>query len=89
MLEAFKDIDSTKSFQLYNITPKILNDNKDICSTILTFDIIRCIEFSGSSNEVIKKLENDSQIIIQWYRNNYLKPNPDEWHLLLSDVDND
>ena len=46
-------------------------------------------EFSGSTNDVIKKLENDSQILIQWCRNNYLKPNPDKWHLLLSDADND
>ena len=46
-------------------------------------------EFSGSTYDVIKKLENDSQILIQWYRNNYLKPNPEKWHLLLSDVDND
>ena len=46
-------------------------------------------EFSGSTNDVIRKLEDDSQILIQWYRNNYLKPNPDKWHLLLSDVDND
>ena len=46
-------------------------------------------EFSGSTNDVIRKLEDDSHILIQWYRNNYLKPNPDKWHLLLSDVDND
>ena len=46
-------------------------------------------EFSGSTNDVIRKLEDDSQILIQWYRNNYLKPNPDKWHLLLSDADND
>ena len=46
-------------------------------------------EFNGSTNDVIRKLEDDSQILIQWYQNNYLKPNPDKWHLLLSDVDND
>ena len=46
-------------------------------------------EFSGCTNDVIRKLENDSQILIQWYRNNYLKPNPDKWYLPLSDVDND
>ena len=46
-------------------------------------------EFSGSTNDVIAKLENDLQILIQWYRNNYLKPNPDKWHLFLSDADND
>ena len=46
-------------------------------------------EFSGSTNDVIHKLEEDSLILIQWYKSNYLKPNPDKWHLLLSDVDND
>ena len=45
-------------------------------------------EFRGSTNDVIKKLENDSQILIQWYPNNYQKPNPDKWHLLPSDADN-
>ena len=46
-------------------------------------------EFSGSSNDVIRKLEDDSTILIQWYKSNYLKPNPDKWHLLLSDIGND
>ena len=45
-------------------------------------------EFSGNTNDVIRKLEKDSQILIQWYRSNYLQPNPDKWHLLLSDVNN-
>ena len=38
--------------------------------------------------DVMFKLENDSLILIDWYNNNYLKPNPDKWHLLLSDIDN-
>ena len=46
-------------------------------------------EFSGSSNDVIRKLEDDSTILIQWYKSNYLKPNPGKWHLLLSDIGND
>ena len=36
-----------------------------------------------------KKLGEDSIILIQWYTNNYLKPNRDKWHLLLSESDND
>ena len=28
--------------------------------------------------------KNDSRIIIDWYVSNYLKPNSDKWHLLLS-----
>ena len=43
-------------------------------------------EFSGTTDEVIKKLENDSCILIKWYDSNYLKPNPEKWHLVLSDT---
>ena len=43
-------------------------------------------EFSGSIDEVILKLLSDSQCLMDcWYESNYLKPNPDKWHLLLSD----
>ena len=38
---------------------------------------------------VIYKLEDDSVILIQWYKIKYLKPSLDKWHLFLSDVDND
>ena len=41
-------------------------------------------QFSGSINDVISKLENDSVTLIKWYENNYLQPNPDKWHLLLN-----
>ena len=46
-------------------------------------------EFSGSSEDVIRKLEKDAIILIEWYKFNYLKPNPDKWHLLLSDTTSD
>ena len=39
-------------------------------------------EFSGSIDEVILKLQNS---LLGWYKSNYLKPNPDKWHLFLSD----
>ena len=42
-------------------------------------------EFSGSIGEVILKLHNNSLCLLHWYESNYLKPNPDKWHLLLSD----
>ena len=41
-------------------------------------------EFNGSI-DVILKLENDATLRIEWYKHNYLKPNPDKWHLLLSE----
>ena len=44
-------------------------------------------EFGGSIEDVIHQLENDSRVLIDWYKRNYLKPNPDKWHLVLSDVD--
>ena len=45
-------------------------------------------EFSISIDDVINKLEQDSKILIEWGEMNYLKPNPDKWHLLLSHTDN-
>ena len=38
----------------------------------------------GLLDEVILKLQNDSLCLLEWYEGNYLKPNPDKWHLLLS-----
>ena len=46
-------------------------------------------ESSLSVNDTIQKLEIDCSQLINWYHNNYLKPNPDKWHLLLSKVGND
>ena len=46
-------------------------------------------DVSGSIEEVILKLQNDSSSLMKWYESNYLKPNPDKWHLLLSDKGND
>ena len=44
-------------------------------------------DFGINSEEVINKLEHQSALLIQWYRYNYLKPNPDKWHLILSEVE--
>ena len=33
---------------------------------------------------MIQKLEQDSIVLFKWYENNYLKANPDKWHLLLN-----
>ena len=37
-------------------------------------------EFSGTTNDVILKLENDAIILMQWFKNNYMKLNPDKCH---------
>ena len=42
-------------------------------------------EFNQSINQVIQNLENKRAYLIMWYKFNYLKPNPDKWHLILSD----
>ena len=46
-------------------------------------------EVGMSVDYIIQKLENDCSQLINWYRNNYLKPNPDKWHLILSKMEND
>ena len=46
-------------------------------------------EFSYTTEEVIIKLEKDANLLIEWYKNNYLKPNPQKWHLLLSERGNE
>ena len=46
-------------------------------------------EFTVSTEDVIQKLENDSRMLMDWYKINYLKPNPDKFHLLLSEIRED
>ena len=53
------------------------------CPWVITF--VPC-KYNGSIDVVIQKLQNGSQCLAVWkYESNYLKPNPDIWHLLLSD----
>ena len=42
-------------------------------------------DFSVNTDEVINRLEEPSTLLIEWYKYNYLKPNPDKWHLILSE----
>ena len=46
-------------------------------------------ESSVSFDDVIIKLETDARLLMEWYANNYLSPNPGKWHLLLSDQGNE
>ena len=43
-------------------------------------------EISLRLEDVIHKLEENSVVLMEWYESNYLKPNPDKWHLLLSEM---
>ena len=42
-------------------------------------------EYSKSTDDVIQNLEDQTSLLIEWYKCNYLKPNPDKWHLILSE----
>ena len=44
VLKVIDDLNAKKSFQKDNIPPKMLKDNKDICSLVLTNDIRNCID---------------------------------------------
>ena len=41
------------------------------------------------NSSVLKQLDKDSKILLEWIRNNGLKANPDKFHLLLSDNNKD
>ena len=41
-----------------------------------------------NTNTVIEKLEHDTKALLEWFKNNGLKANPDKFHLILSDSDN-
>ena len=40
-----------------------------------------------STKEVIENLEKQTTSLIEWYKNNYLKPSPIKCHLILSECD--
>ena len=42
-------------------------------------------DFGNNTDEVLNKLEEQSILLIEWYKYNYLKPNPDKWHLMFSE----
>ena len=41
---------------------------------------------SSTIKDVLDQLEKSSVILLELYENNYLKPNPGKWHLLLSEI---
>ena len=65
---------------LFNICLNDLFSFSDDCSPY---------ESSVSFDNVIIKLETDARLLMEWYANNYLSPNPGKWHLLLSDQGNE
>ena len=42
-------------------------------------------DFGNNTDEVIKKLEEQSILLFEWYKYNYRKPNPGKWHLILTE----
>ena len=45
-------MDSSKAYQKNNIPPKILKQNDDICSLVLSSDMNRCVENGKFSNNL-------------------------------------
>ena len=45
--------------------------------------------YKDDMNLVMKQLENDSKTLLNWFSKNALKANPDKFHLLLSDSNED
>ena len=39
-------------------------------------------DFGKTTDEVIDKLEKQSD---EWYKYDYLRPNPEKWHLILNE----
>ena len=42
-------------------------------------------DFGNNTDEVLNKLEEQSILLIEWYKYNYQKPNPEKWHLILNE----
>ena len=41
----------------------------------------------NNMNTVIVKLEEDASLLINWINNNFMKANPDKFHVILSEKD--
>ena len=48
------------------------------------YDCCPC-DLGTSTADILNKLEEQSISLIDWYKYNYLKPNPDKWHFILSE----
>ena len=46
------NLDTSKAYQKDNIPPKLLKDNNDICSIVLSSDINRCIHNGNFPNNL-------------------------------------
>ena len=73
MLKVIEDLDSSKSYQKDNIPTKMLKDNKDICTIILTTDIKRCIRDSIFPNnlkyaDITPVFKNEDRLLKTNYR---------------------
>ena len=72
--------------------PPLYNVNSNDLFYFLLLDIANYADdnspFSCTTSipNVISQLENESTILLNWIKNNGLKANPDKFHLLLSDV---
>ena len=75
MLDVYKDI-KRKEIKEFEFLSVIVDD-----TTVYTCDM--------HLENVISRLENDSQIIIEWFANNYMKLNEDKCHFMVFGVKTD
>ena len=69
---------------LFNIYIADLFTFDDTCNIINYADHNSPFACENTIEEVIKKLVSNTEYIIQWVKNNFLKINPDKSHILLS-----
>ena len=67
-------------FNIYINDSLLSMQNTDICNYADDTTIYAC---DNNLDNVIARLENDSNIIIQWFADNYMKMNTDKCHLLI------
>ena len=73
-------------FNIYLSDLFLFYENSDIVNYADDNSPFSCNEDIDS---VISELENDSKTLLEWFCNNSLKANPDKFHLILSNSDED
>ena len=71
-------------FNIYLIDLFLFFEESDIANYA---DDTNPYECDNDMDKVIHKLENDAIILINWVKRNFMKANPDKFHVILSDKD--
>ena len=73
-------------FNIYLSDLFLFSENSDIANYADDKSPFAC---DSDNSSILKQLDKDSKTLLGWIRNNGLKANPDKFHLLLSDNDED